>query len=302
MNGHVPARSRGLRKALSVFLAVVSLASARASAQDAGQEPLRAGCPAEPVKFYSCAIEKARMFNPPRTPEGKPDFQGYWNAGRQAFDIEEHAESYAYNGGPTLIVDPPEGKVPYQPWAAAKKKLREANTLNPPSVDFLDPNARCFLRGVPRQMWMMDYHIVQPPGGTHVLTLHEQNHAYRIIPVDGRPRLGAGVKLWMGDPRGRWEGDTLVVETTNSNGQTWLDNVGNFHSSAALVTERLRLVDANTILWEARIEDPTVYTRPWTMTFPLRRNTQKNFELIEFACHEGNRSPGLQMSHAAETK
>ena len=257
-----------------------------------------AGCPADPVAFYACAKEKSRTFTPPRTPDGKPDFQGYWNANRQAFNIEAHEESFAYQGGPTLIVDPPDGQVPYQPWAAAKQAERAAKTLDPPSIEFLDPNAQCFLRGVPRQMWMMDYQFVQPVGSPFIFTLHEQNHAFRVIPMDGRPHVGTGIRTWMGDSRGRWEGNTLVIETSNQNGREWLDNVGNFYSEKAHILERITMVDRDTLLWEARIDDPTVYTRPWTMTFPLRRNTNSAFQLMEFACHEGNKSPELQIRPA----
>jgi len=272
----------------------VMLLAFPAAAQEGGPRTI-AGCPADPVPFHACAKERIRTFEPPRTPDGTPDFQGYWNANRQAFDIEAHERSFAYQGGPTLIVDPPDGQVPYQPWAAAKQELRARNTLDPPSIEFLDPNAQCFLRGVPRQMWMMDYQFVQPPGSPFIFTLHEQNHAFRVIAMDGRPRLGANIGTWMGDSRGRWEGATLVIETTNQNGRQWLDNVGNFYSADARITERITMVDRDTLLWEARIEDPAVYTQPWTMTFPLRRNTTPGHQLLEFACHEGNRSPELQL-------
>jgi hypothetical protein len=102
--------------------------------------------------------------------------------------------------------------------------------------------------------------------------------------VDGRPALGGNIRKWMGDSRGRWEGNTLVIEPTNQNGREWLDNVGNFYSENVHITERIAMVDADTLLWEALIEDPNVYTRPWTMTFPLRRNKTPGFQLIEFAC------------------
>lgn len=263
-----------------------------------GQEHLTAGCPSDPVPFYACAKEKARAFQPPLTAEGKPNFQGYWNTGRQAFDIEDHPDSFAYAGEPTLIVDPTNGKVPYQPWAAAKKAERAERTLDPPSIEFVDPNAQCFLRGVPRQMWIMDYQFIQPPGAHSIFVAYEQNHAYRIVPMDGRAHLGSGVTLWMGDSRGHWEGNTLVIETTNTNGRNWLDNTGNFFSPSGTVTERLAFVDADTILYEARIDDPTVFTQPWTLTFPLRRNKTPGFQLMEFACQEGNKSLELQLGHA----
>ena len=261
-----------------------------------------AGCPADPVSFYPCAKDKVTTFNPPRTPDGTPNFQGYWNANRQAFNIEAHEPSFAYQGGPTLIVDPADGQVPYQRWAAAAQQERAEKTLDPPSLEFLDPNAQCFLRGVPRQMWMMDYQFVQPTGAPYIFTLHEQNHAYRVITMDGRPHVSGSVRTWMGDSRGRWDGNTLVIETTNHNGREWLDNVGNFYTDKAHIVEQLTMVDGNTILWEARIDDPTVYTRPWTMAFPLRRNTTPGFQLMEFACHEGNKSPTLQLRAAPASR
>ena len=305
--------TRRVHHSLSAVLlgsALVALASASALAQQAREAPRPleqaaapppgpdtiAGCPVDPAPFYPCAKEKSKAFNPPRTPDGRPDFQGYWNANRQAFNIEAHARDLAYQGGPSLVVDPADGFVPYQPWAAAKQAERQEKTLDPPSVEFMDPNAQCFLRGVPRQMWMMDYQFVQPEGSPFIFTVHEQNHAYRVIPIDARPHVGERIRTWMGDSRGRWEGNTLVIETTNHNGQQWLDNVGNFYSDKAHVVERITMVDHDTLLWEARIDDPSVYTRLWTMSFPLRRNTTPGFQLLEFACHEGNRSPELQLS------
>ena len=104
------------------------------------------------------------------------------------------------------------------------------------------------------------------------------------------PHVGNAIKLWQGDSRGHWEGDTLVVDVTNSNGLTWLDNAGNFYSDALHMVERFTLVDADTIHYEARVEDPTVYIRPWTMALALIRNKEPGFELLEQACHEGNHS------------
>jgi hypothetical protein len=100
----------------------------------------------------------------------------------------------------------------------------------------------------------------------------------------------------MGDSHGRWEDDTLVIETTGLNGRQWMDNQGNFHSDQVRIVERLAFVDEDTLLWEARIEDPAVYTRPWTMAFPLHRNTNAGHQLLEFACHEGNQSIELQLA------
>jgi len=291
------------RLAICVLAAITSVGGFVGSIEAQRARPdMLAGCPPDPVPFNKCAKEKIKSFNPPRTKEGNPDFQGYWNAGRQAFDLEEHPETFAYNGEPTLIVDPANGKVPYTPAAEAKHNDWKSKTLTPPSIEYLDPNAQCFLRGIPRQMWMMDYQFVQPVGSQFIFTVHEQNHAYRTIKMDGSPHLTKDIKLWMGDSRGHWEGNTLVVDTTNANGREWLDNTGAMYSENVQITEHFTLVDNDTILYEATVTDPAYFTQPWTLTFPLRRNTQSGFELIEFACHEGNRSPALQLQLGREKR
>jgi hypothetical protein len=122
-----------------------------------------------------------------------------------------------------------------------------------------------------------------------VVILSEFYGAYRSIPTDSRPHLGQDIRLWQGDSRGRWEGNTLVVDVTNVNALNWLDRVGNFYSTAAHVVERWTLVDADTIHYVATVEDPKVFTRPWTMAFGVVRNKQPGYELMEQACHEGDR-------------
>jgi hypothetical protein len=124
--------------------------------------------------------------------------------------------------------------------------------------------------------------------------LWDEYHAFRVIPIDGRPHVGANVKLWMGDGRGRWEGTTLVVETTNLNAKARLDVVGDFFSDKATIVERFVFVDAGTMNYEATITDPTVFTRPWTLRIPQRRMPDDEF--WEFACHEGNLDPDVLSS------
>ena len=262
--------------------AVVALTLPPAAGQEAPWYKLvLSGCPGEPVRFHPCALKKARTFNPPRTPDGKPDMQGHWLDGPgSSQNIEEHPEVYGIPGNPTLIVDPPDGKIPYLPWAAAE---REKNFKQ-----YQDPQGQCFVSGVPRVMYVpFGSQILQTPG--YVVMLFEQNRAVRIIHTDGRPHVGQDIRLWGMDARGRWEGDTLVVDLTNSNGRSWLDARGNFYSAGLHVVERLTMVDADTIHYEATIEDPKVFTRPWKMAFPLRRNTQPGHEQMEYACIEGER-------------
>ena len=235
----------------------------------------------------------------PRTPDDQPDIQGVWlsvpigsGAMRrrpERFSLEDiglQGTGGTVRRGISRIVDPPDGNIPYQPLAAERQKKIFANHWNPKPED-LDPQARCFLQGVPRVMYSSDLQILQPPG--HVVFLAGFGHSYRVVPLDGRPHLPEQVKLFMGDSRGRWEGNTLVVDITNNNDKTWLDVIGSFHSDALHVVERFTVVDAKTINYEATIEDPQVYTRPWKLALVLERLQEKDFELWEEACHEGER-------------
>ena len=246
------------------------------------------------MQFRPCAMEKEKVFKPPLTLDGHPDLQGYWADGRQAFDIEAHSGRMGVTAETTMIVDPPDGRIPYQPWAAARHKDISEKIDDPPTLDYIDPNSQCFMRGVPRQTYS-PFPIQISQTSTHLIILHEQNHAYQIIPVNEGPHIGSAIRLWMGDSRGHWEGNTLVVDTTNQNGQAWLDEQGNIYSDQTHVVQRFTLVDADTIHFEATIDDPGTYTRPWTLAFPLRRNKEAGFEIIEFACHEGNRTIELQL-------
>jgi hypothetical protein len=259
--------------------------------------PPAGGCPGEPVAFYRCAMEKAKTYVPPRTPFGHPDLQGYYSHGRQNYDLETHPETYDMRAETTAIVDPADGMIPYRPEAIAVRNEIRKHLYDPPSLEYLNPNSRCYLRGAVSQIYPpMPLQILQTQ--THVVVLQEQNHAYQIVPVDGRPHLASGVNLWMGDSRGRWEGNTLVVETTNLlprlANRHWLDQHANFHTDKAKLRQRFIPVDANTLIYEATVDDPAVFTRPWTLAMPLRRN-EAGFELIEFACHEGNRAPELSL-------
>jgi hypothetical protein len=265
---------------ISIAAALLTwLLPATVAGQVPGGEGTAAGCPLLPVQFHTCALEKAKAFNPPRTPDGRPDLGGTWGRTVASQDIEEHSAAYSLTAGPTLIVDTPDGRIPYRPWA-----LELRNRM----VDrYISPLAACALPGVPRQVYAPGgTQILQGPG--YVVFALEYSHSYRIVPTAPAPHVPGAVKLWMGDSRGRWEGNTLVVDVTNSNGLAWLDNAGNFYTDALHVVERFTLVDADTIHYEARIEDPGVYTRPWTIAFGLTRNKDPEYELLEEACHEGN--------------
>jgi hypothetical protein len=215
--------------------------------------------------------------------DGKPDLQGYWDTRSffTAFDLEAHdkptPETPPFAG---VVVDPPDGKIPYQPWALEKKKDMVAHHL------FEDPQAHCFLSGVPRQMYTpFGFQILQPKG--YVVLLFEAFHAYRIIPLGGSPHVPDSIRLFEGDSRGHWEGDTLVVDVTNQHGRTWFDMNANFHSDAIHVVERFIPKDSDTWRYEATIEDTKVYTRPWKIAMDMGLNRQPNYEQMEYACVEG---------------
>lgn len=246
----------------------------------------------DPALFWRCAQEKGRTFAPPRTADGRPDFSGYWRHGTEAKeDLEAPWDNRARVGasreperdagpGKSLIVDPPDGKLPLQPWAEVQKRENEAR--------YIDQNTHCFLSGVPRFMYESGaYQILQAPESITILS--EEAHAFRVIAMDGRPRIGKNIRLWLGDARGRWEGNTLVIETTNHNGRVFLDRRGRFYTDAATVTERFTMLDQNTIAYGATVDDPLVYTRPFTIAFMLTRHTTEGLEIWEDACFEGNK-------------
>jgi hypothetical protein len=186
----------------------------------------------------------------------------------------------------SIVLDPPSGRIPYQPWALKRRQEHFEAHTRPTKPEHVDGRARCHLPGVPRMTTSGESQILQSPG--YVVVLNEFTHATRIIPVDGRPHLSEDIRLWQGDSRGRWDGNTLVVATTNTNAK-WLDIVGNFHSEALRVVERFALLGPDMIRYEALLEDPKVFTAPWTIGLILRRNKEPGFELWEDACVEGQR-------------
>ena len=211
----------------------------------------------------------------PRTADGKPDLNGIWQVMNTAhYDLEPHSAQEGVPGGLGVL----EGdEIPYQPWAA-KQKLENAKNRAA-----LDPLRKCFLPGVPRVTYLpFPFQIAQT--ADHIAIAYEFAHAMRIIYTDGSPHPGP-LDFWMGDSRGRWEGDTLVVDTTHFNGRTWLDMAGNFHSEALRVTERYTPVEGGRLMhYEVTLEDPKVYTRPWKMSMPIYRRAEKNLQLIDYDC------------------
>ena len=209
----------------------------------------------------------------PRTADGKPDFGGIWQArSRASYDLLDHAASFGRPAGIGVV----EGNdIPYQPWAAAKKRENAQNSKT------ADPLNKCYMPGVPRIMYLeFPFQIFQTPGS--IAMTFEWTHLYRLIYLNGTPHW-KGIQFWMGDSRGHWEGDTLVVEVIDNNDKTWFDMAGNFHSEAMRLVERYTLTDPDTIQYTVTVEDPKVFTRPWTMSMPLMR--QKGLtRILEYHC------------------
>jgi hypothetical protein len=222
----------------------------------------------------------------PHAANGRPDMSGYWNAGNNGgavFEVQKHPRrSQSLPAGDGAIVDPPDGLIPYQPWAAERAKDNFEHHL----AD--EPELHCYESGLPNQMYrQFGFQILQPAG--YVVMNWEFMHAVRIVPTDNRPHvLPTSKKLFQGDSVGHWDGDTLVVDTTNLNDRTWLDSAGNIHSDQMHVVERFTMVNDRSINYEATIEDSKAYTKPWKVAFTLNRNMQPNYEQMEFACIEGN--------------
>jgi len=242
------------------------------------------------------APEAPNMPWPPvQLPDGQPDVQGVWrpvNGGTQSLeramssgDFFREMMGEVISEHPSRIVDPEDGQLPYQPWAAALQQELEAVYQTPTRPEHIDTQTRCLGPGVPRLYYFPRFRILQPPGS--VVFVWDQYHSYRVIPLDGRPHISPRIKLWSGDGRGRWDGNTLVVDTTNLNAKSRLDVIGDFFSDQAQITERFILIDGSTMHYEATITDPTVFTQPWTMRVVQRREPE--LEFWEFACHEGER-------------
>ncbi|HTW65459.1 MAG TPA: hypothetical protein VME17_12610 [Bryobacteraceae bacterium] len=214
-------------------------------------------------------------YRAPRTADNQPDLQGSWEAETTAsYDLQDHGGSLGIPPGLGVVVG---GEIPYKPEALAKRQQNFKNRAT------ADPVSKCFLPGVPRANLMpFPFQIFQT--GKDVAILYEYVHAYRLIPLDGSKHPD-DVDFWMGDSRGRWEGETLVVDVANNHDETWFDAAGDYHSAALHVVERYTRTAPDTIRYEATIEDPKVFTRPWTIRLNLYRRPEKNFQLMEYDCY-----------------
>jgi len=238
-------------------------------------------------------------WSPSRLGDGKPDFNGVWQVLNTAnFDLEPHGAkaAMALREGPVVPVPAKEvvalgavgavpaglgvvqgGSIPYTPKALAQRDRNRADWLKS------DPEIKCYLPGVPRANYMgHGFQIVQ--NAKALLFSYEYAGAVRNIHAsDPGP---APIDSWMGQSWVRWEGDTMVIETNGFNGQAWLDRAGNFHSDHLRVTERYTLTGPNTMLYEATLDDPEVYTRPWTISMPIYKRVAPDDRLMQFNCVE----------------
>ena len=286
-------------------------------------------CLVVPTLGIVAAAGQDESFEPPRTPWGDPDFRGRYLPGpSQPMEApagepwrpppgQERGHNAAFsrffepdpNAPPRppridspMVVDPPDGKIPLLPWAAERRSEVMARQ---DELALLDPRVKCLPSALPRAhlpVGYNSYQIFQNPG--YILIVYEWNHLYRYIPLDGHPHVHPDIRLGMGDSRGRWEGNTLVVDVTNFTANTWpvghgappegapasalTSGHGVFHSGGLHVVERFTMLDENTIHYRATIADPAVFSQPWTVDFVGLRRASDDHMLFEYACHEGN--------------
>ena len=228
---------------------------------------------------------QAPAYRAPRAADGKPNLNGIWQAINSAsYDIEAHSaapspvlELGAAGAIPAGLGIVEGGTLPYRPEALAKRNENRANRLK------LDPEVKCYLPGVPRATYMpFPFQILQSQ--KHIMLIHEYAGAVRTIYMTDQTEAPAD--SWMGWSNGRWEGETLVVDTKGFNDLSWFDRSGNFHSDALHVVERFTARSADTLNYEATIEDPKVFTRPFKISMPLYRRVEPNAQILEFRCVE----------------
>jgi hypothetical protein len=202
------------------------------------------------------------------------NLRGIWQAKGTAYRNLE--------GEKGIVTDPSSGKIPYRADARStmERNQRERTTA--------DPSLACFEPGVPRATLLPEpFQIFQT--SDRVIIVYQHVHAYRVIFTDGRPHYDDGIEFYMGDSRGKWEGNTLVADVTNFKAETWLDGAGHFHGNKLHVVERFTPTGPNTLRYEATMEDPEVFERPWTIRLTLAKHTEKDFQLVEHECERDSK-------------
>ena len=208
----------------------------------------------------------------------------------------EYGATHEPGTAPSLVVDPPDGRLPpLTPFGSQRREYYQVHRHD--AAETIAPSDRCLSRGLLGKMLPTFYNngklILQSPG--YVVIFSEMIHNARIIPLDGRPPIGENIRLWEGDARGRWEGNTLVVETTNYRDMGEMRG-SDLHSEALRIVERFTVVDPDTIVYEARIDDRKTFSGEWTVAFPFERDP--SYQLFEYACHEANYSVPHMLSGA----
>jgi hypothetical protein len=271
------------------------------------------------VSAASLSAQSKGPWQPGRTPDGQPDIQGTWlNFDATPFEAPAPAAprpappagaAPAANINPApefadhthkvserrkaMVIEPPDGRVPVLKWAEDKRDYDLEHIPDAPEHE--TPWVRCITRGYPAAFFPAGYNngyqIIQTPG--YVVIVFEMIHETRIIPIDGRPKLGAAIQQWNGEPRGRWEGNTLVVESTNYNDKGSIGTSaatgrmrGVPQSAAMKITERFTPTGPDSIDYKVTIDDPKVYSKPWTVQIPLNRD--ETYQMFEYSCQEGN--------------
>jgi hypothetical protein len=227
---------------------------------------------------------QAPAFTVPRTADGKPKLDGIWQSQNTAdWNLQAHAAEAGRPDLGAIGAVPPglsvvEGnEIPYRPSAIAKKEENFKKRMT------ADPEIKCYLPGVPRATYVpYPFQIVQTPSA--ILISYQFANASRVIKM--AKLKPAPVDSWMGQSSGSWEGDTLVVDASGFNGESWFDRAGNYASDTLHVVERYTLITPDAMQYEATIEDPKVFTRPWKIGMPLYRHLEKNAQLLEFKCVE----------------
>tara|TARA_B110000114_G_scaffold178188_1_gene210899 strand:- start:169 stop:1005 length:837 start_codon:yes stop_codon:yes gene_type:complete len=237
--------------------------------------------------IFSITQVAAQSGEIPRTPSGKPDLSGIWQAMTSAhYDVEPHAASEGPHPGlmgalsatPAGLGIVEGGRIPYNEQSLRIRDVNKASALEN------DPLTKCYMPGVPRANYMpFPFQIVQSEGV--ILMAYEVAESNRIVYVD-QPELESQVDAWMGHSNAHWEGDTLVVRVSGQMPDTWFDRSGNHHSYEMVVEERWNLIGADHVQYEATITDPNTFTAPWTISFPLYRHVADNMQLLEFKCAE----------------
>jgi len=268
--------------------AVLALAAASAAAQEGRWET-------------TYPVIESGEWNGPRTRDGQPDISGHWSntianhnnftdpQGGIPYDPDAKPLGPRSERAPSRVTDPPDGQLPLQPWARQKVEEFRKGFHNPVYPGHVEPNARCAPGGIPKSLYWHGYEIAQYPG--YVVFFFD--NGTRIIHLDDKPHLPDNVKLWNGDSRGRWEGNTLIVDVRNVNGKALFGRSGEFISENAHIEERyIFSQDGRRYNYVAVFNDPTVYTRPFTVTIPARKWTEEDpatgwhFDVID-AKHDG---------------